>query len=153
MLCSSPNGASNEQRTNGTNETGVPACLLELLNKTMPGTKARRSAPPPCSLHSIPSLSRNPRLPPPQKQLRKGEGGEEGAEMVVRIRLARFGCRNRPFYRLMAADSRYPRDGKHLEVLGYYNPLPGIGCPLGHSLQILWSACSFVQEFFLHLQC
>nr|CAB3483518.1 unnamed protein product [Digitaria exilis] len=44
--------------------------------------------------------------------------------MVVRIRLARFGCRNRPFYRLMAADSRSPRDGKHLEVLGYYNPLP-----------------------------
>ncbi|KAK1610597.1 hypothetical protein QYE76_034270 [Lolium multiflorum] len=45
--------------------------------------------------------------------------------MVVRIRLARFGCRNRPFYRVMAADSRSPRDGKHLEVLGYYNPLPG----------------------------
>jgi small subunit ribosomal protein S16 len=45
--------------------------------------------------------------------------------MVVRIRLARFGCRNRPFYRVMTADSRSPRDGKHLEVLGYYNPLPG----------------------------
>ncbi|KAJ4819941.1 30S ribosomal protein S16 [Rhynchospora pubera] len=45
--------------------------------------------------------------------------------MAVRIRLARFGCRNRPFYRVMAADSRSPRDGKHLEVLGYYNPLPG----------------------------
>jgi ribosomal protein S16 len=46
--------------------------------------------------------------------------------MVVRIRLARLGCRNRPFYRLMAADSRSPRDGNHLEVLGYYNPLPGM---------------------------
>ena len=45
--------------------------------------------------------------------------------MVVRIRLARFGCRNRPFYRLMAADNRSRRDGKHLEVLGYYDPLPG----------------------------
>ncbi|XP_078434278.1 ribosomal protein S16 family protein [Wolffia australiana] len=45
--------------------------------------------------------------------------------MVVRIRLSRLGCRNRPFYRVMAADSRSPRDGKHLEVLGYYNPLPG----------------------------
>ncbi|KAJ9688115.1 hypothetical protein PVL29_014051 [Vitis rotundifolia] len=45
--------------------------------------------------------------------------------MVVRIRLSRFGCKNRPFYRVMAADSRSPRDGKHLEVLGYYNPLPG----------------------------
>ncbi|KAI6679648.1 hypothetical protein NL676_033529 [Syzygium grande] len=46
--------------------------------------------------------------------------------MVVRIRLARFGCKNQSFYRVMAADSRSPRDGKHLEVLGYYNPLPGI---------------------------
>ncbi|CAA7409321.1 unnamed protein product [Spirodela intermedia] len=45
--------------------------------------------------------------------------------MVVRIRLSRLGCRNRPFYRVMAADSRSPRDGKHLEILGYYNPLPG----------------------------
>ncbi|XP_047083456.1 LOW QUALITY PROTEIN: 30S ribosomal protein S16-2, chloroplastic/mitochondrial-like [Lolium rigidum] len=45
--------------------------------------------------------------------------------MVVRIRPARFDRRNRPFYRVMAADSRSPRDGKHLEVLGYYNPLPG----------------------------
>nr|GEZ46633.1 30S ribosomal protein S16-2, chloroplastic/mitochondrial [Tanacetum cinerariifolium] len=34
-------------------------------------------------------------------------------------------ARNRPFYRVMAADSRSPRDGKHIEVLGYYNPLPG----------------------------
>ncbi|KAI7984784.1 hypothetical protein LOK49_LG14G01015 [Camellia lanceoleosa] len=45
--------------------------------------------------------------------------------MVVRIRLSRFGCKNKPFYRVMAADSRSPRDSKHLEVLGYYNPLPG----------------------------
>ncbi|KAI8018497.1 hypothetical protein LOK49_LG04G02387 [Camellia lanceoleosa] len=44
--------------------------------------------------------------------------------MVVRIRLSRFGCKNKPFYRVMATDSRSPRDGKHLEVLGYYNPLP-----------------------------
>ncbi|KAM3360744.1 30S ribosomal protein S16-2, chloroplastic/mitochondrial isoform X1 [Capsicum galapagoense] len=44
--------------------------------------------------------------------------------MVVRLRLLRFGCKNKPFYRVMAADSRSPRDGKHLEVLGYYNPLP-----------------------------
>jgi small subunit ribosomal protein S16 len=43
--------------------------------------------------------------------------------MVVRIRLWRLGCKNKAFYRLMAADNRSPRDGKHLEVLGYYNPL------------------------------
>jgi len=68
----------------------------------------------------------------PQRRRRWEEGGagageefKEDEAMVVRIRLARFGCRNRPFYRVMAADSRSPRDGKHLEVLGYYNPLPG----------------------------
>eukprot|EP00252_Welwitschia_mirabilis_P014644 TRINITY_DN3224_c0_g1_i1.p1 TRINITY_DN3224_c0_g1~~TRINITY_DN3224_c0_g1_i1.p1 ORF type:complete len:139 (-),score=16.33 TRINITY_DN3224_c0_g1_i1:193-609(-) len=43
---------------------------------------------------------------------------------VVRLRLARFGCRNRPIYRVVAADSRSRRDGKHLEILGYYDPLP-----------------------------
>ncbi|WOL06489.1 Ribosomal protein S16 [Canna indica] len=45
--------------------------------------------------------------------------------MVVRIRLSRFGCKNKPFYRVIAADSRSKRDGRHLEMLGYYNPLPG----------------------------
>ncbi|KAF9616650.1 hypothetical protein IFM89_031514 [Coptis chinensis] len=43
--------------------------------------------------------------------------------MAVKIRLARLGCRNRPFYRVLAADSTCRRDGKHLEVLGYYDPL------------------------------
>lgn len=60
--------------------------------------------------------------------------------MVVRIRLSRLGCRNRPFYRVMAADSRSPRDGKHLEVLGYYNPLPGAALDL-HSVLTLSPSC------------
>ncbi|XP_074275331.1 small ribosomal subunit protein bS16m/bS16c [Silene latifolia] len=46
--------------------------------------------------------------------------------MVVRIRLSRFGCKNKPSYRIIAADVRSPRDGKHLEILGHYNPLPGM---------------------------
>jgi len=41
----------------------------------------------------------------------------------VRIRLMRMGRKRRPFYRVVAADSRAPRDGKFLEVLGYYDPL------------------------------
>ncbi|CAI9102463.1 OLC1v1000741C1 [Oldenlandia corymbosa var. corymbosa] len=45
--------------------------------------------------------------------------------MAVKLRLSRCGCRNRPFYRVTAADSKSLRDGKHLEVLGFYNPLPG----------------------------
>ena len=44
--------------------------------------------------------------------------------MTVRIRLARFGRRKEPFYRLVAADRRCPRDGRHLEVLGEYDPIP-----------------------------
>jgi len=43
--------------------------------------------------------------------------------MPVRIRLTRRGAKKRPFYRIVAADSEAPRDGKFLEVLGYYNPL------------------------------
>ncbi len=43
--------------------------------------------------------------------------------MPVRIRLTRKGAKKRPFYRIVAADSEAPRDGKFLEVLGYYDPL------------------------------
>jgi small subunit ribosomal protein S16 len=43
--------------------------------------------------------------------------------MAVRIRLARMGAKKRPFYRLVAADSEAPRDGKFLEILGYYDPI------------------------------
>ena len=43
--------------------------------------------------------------------------------MAVKIRLARHGAKKRPFYRIVAADSEAPRDGKYLENLGTYNPL------------------------------
>ena len=42
---------------------------------------------------------------------------------MVRIRLARMGRKRRPFYRVVAADVRSPRDGKYIEILGTYNPL------------------------------
>lgn len=44
--------------------------------------------------------------------------------MVVRLRLARWGARNNPFFGIIAANQRAPRDGKHLERLGTYNPKP-----------------------------
>eukprot|EP00002_Diphylleia_rotans_P024011 TRINITY_DN4731_c1_g1_i1.p1 TRINITY_DN4731_c1_g1~~TRINITY_DN4731_c1_g1_i1.p1 ORF type:complete len:111 (-),score=21.57 TRINITY_DN4731_c1_g1_i1:319-651(-) len=44
--------------------------------------------------------------------------------MTVRIRLARFGSKNHPFYRIRVADSRSPRDGKFIETVGTYNPEP-----------------------------
>ena len=43
--------------------------------------------------------------------------------MAMKIRLARGGNRKRPFYRIVAADSRMPRDGRYIEKLGTYNPL------------------------------
>ncbi|MEM9677011.1 MAG: 30S ribosomal protein S16 [Pseudomonadota bacterium] len=43
--------------------------------------------------------------------------------MATRIRLARGGSKKRPFYRIVAADSRSPRDGRFIEKLGTYNPL------------------------------
>ena len=43
--------------------------------------------------------------------------------MAVRIRLARGGAKKRPFYRIVAADARSPRDGRFLEKLGTYSPL------------------------------
>lgn len=45
--------------------------------------------------------------------------------MTVRIRLARFGRKASPFYRLFVADARAPRDGKHIEIVGHYDPIPG----------------------------
>lgn len=42
--------------------------------------------------------------------------------MAVRIRLKRMGAKNRPFYRLVVADSRSPRDGRFIEEIGYYDP-------------------------------
>jgi len=43
--------------------------------------------------------------------------------MAVRIRLTRMGAKKKPFYRLVAADSESPRDGKFIEILGYYDPM------------------------------
>ena len=43
--------------------------------------------------------------------------------MSVKIRLTRKGAKKRPFYRIVAADSEAPRDGRFLEVVGHYNPL------------------------------
>ena len=41
---------------------------------------------------------------------------------MVKIRLKRIGAKKRPFYRLVVADSRYPRNGRFLEEIGTYNP-------------------------------
>ena len=43
--------------------------------------------------------------------------------MAVKIRLKRMGANKKPFYRIVVADSRSPRDGKFIEEIGYYNPV------------------------------
>ena len=42
---------------------------------------------------------------------------------MVKIRLKRMGANKKPFYRVVVADSRAPRDGKFIEEIGYYNPM------------------------------
>ena len=43
--------------------------------------------------------------------------------MAVKIRLRRMGAKKSPYYRIVVADSRYPRDGRFIEEIGVYNPL------------------------------
>lgn len=43
--------------------------------------------------------------------------------MAVKIRLRRMGAKKAPFYRVVVADSRYPRDGRFIEEIGYFNPM------------------------------
>ena len=42
--------------------------------------------------------------------------------MAVKIRMRRMGAKKAPFYRIVVADSRYPRDGRCIEEIGYYDP-------------------------------
>ena len=43
--------------------------------------------------------------------------------MAVKIRLTRIGAKKAPFYRVVVADGRYPRDGRFIEEIGYYHPM------------------------------
>lgn len=46
------------------------------------------------------------------------------AAKEVRIRLSRWGCTNRPFFHIVVADSKAPRNGRHYEQVGAYDPMP-----------------------------
>src|SRR5919204_6162160 len=63
------------------------------------------------------------RAPPPR---RKGASAKRrrhgGNRLAVKLRLTRVGSKKNPVYRIVAADSRSPRDGKFLEIVGRYNP-------------------------------
>lgn len=46
-----------------------------------------------------------------------------GIKLAVKLRLMRMGAKKKPFYRIVAADSRTKRDGKYIELIGTYNPV------------------------------
>src|SRR6202166_969207 len=52
-----------------------------------------------------------------------GTDQQKGIPMSLKIRLARAGTKKRPFYHIVIADSRFPRDGRFIERIGYFNPL------------------------------
>ncbi len=47
----------------------------------------------------------------------------EGGEIMVKIRLRRDGAKGAPYYKIVVADARYPRDGRFIEEIGAYNPM------------------------------
>ncbi len=59
--------------------------------------------------------------------------------MAVKIRLTRIGRHKDPFYRIVAADSRYARDGRYIEQIGYFDPAKGIeGAVINEELAVKW---------------
>jgi small subunit ribosomal protein S16 len=59
--------------------------------------------------------------------------------MAVKIRLARTGRHSDPSYRIVAADSRYARDGRYVEQIGYYNPQkPPVEAVIDESIALKW---------------
>lgn len=59
---------------------------------------------------------------------------------MVKIRMQRFGKQHRPYYRIVAADSRSPRDGKFLEVIGTYQPIEKEPLKIDEEKALKWLA-------------
>ncbi len=65
--------------------------------------------------------------------------------MAVKLRLRRMGRKKRPFYRIIAADSRAPRDGRFIEEIGYYNPLSDpITLQVSEERALYWLGCGAI---------
>ena len=59
--------------------------------------------------------------------------------MAVKIRLTRIGRHKDPFYRIVAADSRYARDGRYIEQIGYFDPAKGVeNAVINEELALKW---------------
>ncbi len=57
---------------------------------------------------------------------------------MVKIRLTRMGAKGRPFYRIVATDSRSPRDGKYLELIGTYAPVDDSKININEEVALKW---------------
>ena len=65
-----------------------------------------------------------------------------GEDLATKIRLARMGAKKRPVYRLVVADTRSPRDGRFVEIIGHYNPLTDpIELVVDKEKAVKWLAC------------
>ena len=78
--------------------------------------------------------------------------------MAVKLRLRRMGGRQKPFYRIVAADSRFPRDGRFIEVVGTYNPIKMSAATTLISPRNFWTVfknseciCTFILDWILIL--
>lgn len=62
--------------------------------------------------------------------------------MAVKLRLKRMGSKQKPFYRIVAADSKFPRDGRFIETVGTYNPIkkPAV-VTVDEEKALKWLAC------------
>lgn len=58
--------------------------------------------------------------------------------MAVKLRLKRMGSKQKPFYRIVASDSRSPRDGKFIETVGTYNPIKDSAVTIDEEKAINW---------------
>ena len=58
--------------------------------------------------------------------------------MAVKLRLTRMGAKKRPFYRIIATDSRRPRDGQYLELVGTYAPLDDGEVKINEEVALKW---------------
>ena len=78
---------------------------------------------------------------------------------MLKIRLARGGAKKRPYYHIVVADSRSPRDGRFLEKVGSYNPLlpkdgatPRVQLKAERIAELAFEQCQLVSDFLYHLQ-
>src|SRR2546423_7759375 len=62
------------------------------------------------------------RVPPRRSERASARRRHGGNRVAVKLRLTRVGSKKNPIYRIVAADSRSPRDGKFIEIIGRYNP-------------------------------